>query len=71
MNLTPSQRKALDLLIRQGGVRYGTQISAMRDLKSMGLCSAHDTGKKGAGRWVWRPTARASALVAAARENSK
>lgn len=65
MNLTPSQRKALDLLIRQGGARYGTQIAAMRDLKSMGLCAAHDTGKNGAGRWVWRPTARALALIAA------
>lgn len=56
MTLTRDQQRALALLVRQGGARYGTQIGAMRDLKSMGLAAAHDTGKKGAGRWVWRPT---------------
>ena len=63
LELTRDQRKALELLVNQGGARYGTQIVAMRELKALGLCMSHDTGKCGAGRWTWRPTPEGVALL--------
>lgn len=62
---TRLQKRALRLLAR-GGVRYGTQITEMRQLRDMGLCYAHDKGEQpnGKGRWTWRPTDEGRRVIA-------
>lgn len=62
--LTRKQKQALDLLAR-GGARYGTRYTEMQELLEMGLCYAHDNGKKGKGRWTWRPTEKGWRMIRA------
>lgn len=62
--LTKPERRALRLLLAQGGARYGTQHDAMASLRDRGLAYACDRGNRGmvvhrgrmVGRWTWRPT---------------
>lgn len=60
---TRAQKGALRLLAR-GGARYGARYGIMTELRDLGLCYAHDTGKPPPGRWTWRPTAAGRAAIA-------
>ena len=63
--LTRTQTPAFDLLAFQGAVRYGTRITEMRHLKTLGICCAYDKGPHlHKGRWVWVPTKRGHELIA-------
>jgi hypothetical protein len=57
--LSRDQRFALKLLAR-GGARYGTRISAMKQLQDMGICRALMDRH---GRWVWVPTDKGTKLI--------
>jgi hypothetical protein len=61
---TKAQRQAL-VLLSSGGVRYGTRIEVMRELKIMSLCYAHDKGPRTRGRWTWRTTEKGRLAIAA------